>query len=132
MDQKMHDKGPEVRKAVLGEAFVNNPLKNVDSSNKPFRNPLNEYCWGSVWGRDELPRKTRSMLDIAMISIPNRPHEPRGALNNDVTREEIREILMQVTVHGGMAKYSLNATRPDSAVVPRKRAKRARPGTHTA
>jgi 4-carboxymuconolactone decarboxylase len=42
MDQKMHDKGPEVRKAVLGEAFVNNPLKNVDSSNKPFRNPLNE------------------------------------------------------------------------------------------
>ena len=60
MDQKMHDKGPEVRRAVLGEAFVNNPLKNVDSSNKPFLNPLNEYCWGSVWGRDELPRKTRS------------------------------------------------------------------------
>ena len=106
MDQKMHDKGPEVRRTVLGEAFVNNPLKNVDSSNKPFHNPLNEYCWGSVWGRDELPRKTRSMLNIAMISILNRPHELRahlrGALNNGVTREEIREILMQVAIYGGM------------------------------
>ena len=61
MDKKMHDKGLEVRKAVLGEAYVNNALKNVDSFNKPFQDLLNEYCWGSVWGREELPRKTRSM-----------------------------------------------------------------------
>ena len=78
MDQKMHDKGLEVRKAVLGEAYVNNALKNVDEFNKPFQDLLNEYCWGSVWGRDELPRKTRSMLNIAMISILNRPHELRA------------------------------------------------------
>jgi len=107
MDQKMHDKGLEVRKAVLGEAYVNNALKNVDEFNKPFQDLLNEYCWGSVWGRDELPRKTRSMLNIAMISILNRPHELRahlrGALNNGVTREEIREILMQVAIYGGIA-----------------------------
>jgi 4-carboxymuconolactone decarboxylase len=77
MDQKMHDKGLAVRKAVLGGAYVNNALKNVDEFNKPFRELLNEYCWGSVWGRDELPRKTRSMLNIAMISILNRPHERR-------------------------------------------------------
>jgi len=106
MDQKMHDKGLEVRKAVLGEAYVNNALKNVDDFNKPFQDLLNKYCWGSVWGRDELPRKTRSMLNIAMISILNRPHELRahlrGALNNGVTREEIREILMQVAIYGGM------------------------------
>ena len=106
MDQKMHDKGLEVRKAVLGEAYVNNALKNVDEFNKPFQELLNEYCWGSVWGRDELPRKTRSMLNIAMISILNRPHELRGhlkgALTNGVTREEIREILMQVAIYGGM------------------------------
>ena len=106
MDQKMHDKGLEVRKAVLGEAYVNNALKNVDDFNRPFQQLLNEYCWGSVWGRDELPRKTRSMLNIAMISILNRPHELRahlrGALNNGVTRDEIREILMQVAIYGGM------------------------------
>jgi 4-carboxymuconolactone decarboxylase len=106
MDQKTHDKGLEIRKAVLGEAYVNNALKNVDSFNEPFQELLNEYCWGSVWGREELPRKTRSMLNIAMISILNRPHELRahlkGALTNGVTREEIREILMQVAIYGGM------------------------------
>ena len=106
MDQKMHDKGLEIRKAVLGEAYVTNALKNVDEFNRPFQEMLNEYCWGTVWGREELPRKTRSMLNIAMISILNRPHELRahlkGALPNGVTREEIREILMQVAIYGGM------------------------------
>jgi len=89
MDQKTHDKGLEIRKAVLGEAYVTNALKNVDDFNAPFQALLNEYCWGSVWGREELPRKTRSMLNIAMISILNRPHELRahlkGALTNGVT-----------------------------------------------
>lgn len=106
MDQKMHDKGLAVRKAVLGEAYVNNALKNVDDFNRPFQEMLNEYCWGTVWGREELPRKTRSMLNIAMIAILNRQHEFRahlkGALTNGVTRDEIREILMQVAIYGGM------------------------------
>ena len=106
MDKKMHDKGLEVRKAVLGEAYVNNALKNVDDFNRPFQEMLNEYCWGTVWGREELPRKTRSMLNIAMIAILNRPHELRGhlkgALTNGVSRDEIREILMQVAIYAGM------------------------------
>jgi 4-carboxymuconolactone decarboxylase len=106
MDKKMHDKGLEVRKAVLGEAYVNNALKSVDDFNRPFQEMLNEYCWGTVWGRDELPRKTRSMLNIAMIAILNRQHEFRahlkGALTNGVSRDEIREILMQVAIYGGM------------------------------
>jgi 4-carboxymuconolactone decarboxylase len=106
MDKKMHDKGLEVRKAVLGEAYVNNALKNVDDFNRPFQEMLNEYCWGTVWGREELPRKTRSMLNIAMIAILDRQHEFRahlkGALTNGVTRDEIREILMQVAIYGGM------------------------------
>ena len=105
MDKKMHDKGLEVRKAVLGEAYVNNALKNVDDFNRPFQEMLNEYCWGTVWGRDELPRKTRSMLNLAMISILNRPHELRahlrGALTNGVTKEEITEIFLQVGIYGG-------------------------------
>ena len=91
---------------MLGEAYVNNALKNVDSFNQPFQDLLNEYCWGAVWGREELPRKTRSMLNIAMISILNRPHELRahlkGALTNGVSRDEIREILMQVAIYAGM------------------------------
>ena len=106
MDQKTRDKGLEIRKAVLGEAYVSNALKNADSFNKPFQELLNEYCWGAVWGREELPRKTRSMLNIAMISILNRPHELRahlkGALTNGVTKDEIREILMQVAIYAGM------------------------------
>lgn len=106
MDKKMHDKGLEVRKAVLGEAYVNNALKSVDDFNRPFQEMLNEYCWGAVWGREELPRKTRSMLNIAMIAILNRQHEFRahlkGALTNGVSRDEIREILMQVAIYGGM------------------------------
>jgi 4-carboxymuconolactone decarboxylase len=106
MDKKMHDKGLEVRKAVLGEAYVNNALKSVDDFNRPFQEMLNEYCWGTVWGREELPRKTRSMLNIAMIAILNRQHEFRahlkGALTNGVSRDEIREILMQAAIYGGM------------------------------
>ncbi|WP_377828992.1 carboxymuconolactone decarboxylase family protein [Bradyrhizobium lupini] len=106
MDKKMHDKGLEVRKAVLGEAYVDNALKTVDDFNRPFQEMLNEYCWGTVWGREELPRKTRSMLNIAMIAILNRQHEFRahlkGALTNGVSRDEIREILMQVAIYGGM------------------------------
>ena len=106
MDKKMHDKGLEVRKAVLGEAYVNNALKNVDDFNRPFQEMLNEYCWGAVWGREELPRKTRSMLNIAMIAILNRQHEFRahlkGALTNGVTRDEMREIFFAVAVYCGV------------------------------
>ena len=106
MDQKMYDKGLGVRKAVLGEAYVSNALKNVDSFNQPLQDLLNEYCWGAVWGREELPRKTRSMLNIAMISVLNRPHElklhVKGALRNGVTKDEIREVLMQVAIYAGV------------------------------
>ena len=105
MDQKTHDKGLEIRKAVLGEAYVNNALKNSDSFNKPFQELVTEYCWGAIWGREELPRKTRSMLNLAMISILNRPHELRahlrGALRNGVSKAEITEIFLQVGCYAG-------------------------------
>ena len=106
MDKAMHDKGMSVRRAVLGDEYVDNALKNVDDFNQPLQDVLNEYCWGAIWGREGLPLKTRSMLNLAMISILNRPHELRahlrGALNNGVTRDEVREILMQVAIYGGM------------------------------
>jgi 4-carboxymuconolactone decarboxylase len=102
MDKKTFDKGVEVRTAVLGKQYVENALKNVDEFNRPFQELVTEYCWGAVWGREELPRKTRSMLNIAMIAVLNRPHELKlhikGALTNGVSKDEIREILMQVAI----------------------------------
>jgi 4-carboxymuconolactone decarboxylase len=106
MDKTMYDRGLEVRTAVLGKEYVDNAMKNVDDFNQPLQDLLNEYCWGSVWGREGLPRKTRSMLNLAMIAILNRPHELkahlRGALRNGVTKAEISEIFLQVAVYGGM------------------------------
>src|ERR1700690_2304920 len=106
MDKKTHDKGLETGKAVLGEAYVANALKNPDDFNKPFQELVTEYCWGAVWGREELPRKTGSMINLALISILTPPHEVRahikGALANGVTRDEIREIFRQVAIYAGV------------------------------
>ena len=106
MDPATYDKGRDIRSAVLGEAYVQAAMQNADEFSRPLQDLATEYCWGAVWGRDGLPLKTRSMLNLAMISVLNRPHELRthlrGALNNGVTREEIREILLQVAVYAGM------------------------------
>src|SRR5690349_12460623 len=106
MDKKTHDKGLEIRKAVLGEAYVSNALKNADDFNRPFQELVTEYCWGAVWGREELPKKTRSMLNLAMIATLNRPHELKahikGALTNGVSKTEIREIFLQVAIYAGV------------------------------
>jgi 4-carboxymuconolactone decarboxylase len=106
LDQNTYEKGLEIRTAVLGEAYVNAATAAADDFNKPFQDLVTEYCWGAVWGRDELPLKTRSMLNLAMISVLNRPHELRthikGALTNGVTRDEIREIFMQVAIYAGV------------------------------
>lgn len=109
MDQNTYDKGLEIRTAVLGKAYVTAEA-GADDFNKPFQDLVTEYCWGAVWGRDELPLKTRSMLNLAMISVLNRPHELRthikGALTNGVTRDEIREIFMQVAIYAGVPAAS--------------------------
>jgi 4-carboxymuconolactone decarboxylase len=106
MDKAMHDKGLGVRRKVLGDDYVDAALKNVDDFNQPLQDVLNEYCWGAIWGREGLPLKTRSMLNLAMISILNRPHELKahikGALTNGVSRDEIREIFMQVAIYAGV------------------------------
>ena len=106
MDKAIYDKGMAVRRAVLGDEYVEAAIKSADDFNQPLQDMLNEYCWGAVWGREGLPRKTRSMLNLAMISILNRPHELRvhikGALVNGVTKDEIREIFMQVAIYAGV------------------------------
>jgi 4-carboxymuconolactone decarboxylase len=106
VDRKTYDKGLEIRSAVLGKAYVDNALADADDFTAPLQDLVTEYCWGAVWGRDGLALKTRSMLTVAMISVLNRPHELRthikAALTNGVTRDEIREILLQVAIYGGM------------------------------
>jgi len=106
MDQKTFERGREIRSSVLGRDFVDNAFKTADDFNRPLQELVTEYCWGAIWGREELPKKTRSMLNLAMISALNRPHELKahikGALVNGVTRVEIREILLQVAIYCGV------------------------------
>jgi 4-carboxymuconolactone decarboxylase len=75
MDRQTFDRGLEIRKAVLGADFVDRSLQSADDFNRPLQELVTEYCWGAVWGRPELPRKTRSLLNLAMLSALNRPHE---------------------------------------------------------
>jgi 4-carboxymuconolactone decarboxylase len=106
MDRQTYQRGLEIRSAVLGEAYVNQALAGADDFTGPLQDLVTEYCWGAVWGRDELPRKTRSMLNLAMISVLNRPNELRthikAALTNGVSRDEIREVFLQVAIYAGV------------------------------
>ncbi|HXW63114.1 MAG TPA: carboxymuconolactone decarboxylase family protein [Candidatus Acidoferrales bacterium] len=106
MDQTTFERGREIRSAVLGKDFVDNAFKTADDFNRPLQELVTEYCWGAIWGREELSRKTRSMLNLAMISALNRPHELKahikGALVNGVTPVEIREVLLQVAIYCGV------------------------------
>ena len=106
MNDDLFDTGLQIRKEVLGAEFVEKSLAAADDFNMPMQRLTTEYCWGAVWGREGLPRTTRSMLNLAMLSILNRPHELKmhlkGALNNGVTKAEIREVLMQVAIYGGI------------------------------
>ena len=97
--------GLAVRRAVLGDEYVNNSLANVDDFTEPLQQYLTENAWGAVWVREGLDRKTRSMLNLAMLTALNRPNELKlhikGALNNGVTKEEMREIFLQAAVYCG-------------------------------
>ncbi len=106
MSKEVFDRGLAIRKQVIGAEFVEKSFASADEFNRPMQELVTEYCWGAVWGREELPHKIRSMLNIAMLSCLNRPHELKthlkGALRNGVTRAEIREILMQVAIYAGV------------------------------
>jgi 4-carboxymuconolactone decarboxylase len=106
MDKATFDKGLAIRKAVLGAEFVENSFKSADDFTMPMQELATEYCWGYVWGREQLDRRTRSLLNLGMIAALNRPHElklhVKGALRNGVTREEIREVFLQVAIYCGV------------------------------
>jgi 4-carboxymuconolactone decarboxylase len=106
MNKELFERGLEIRKAVLGKEFVENSLKSADDFNMPMQELATEYCWGAVWGREGLTRKERSLLNLGMIAALNRPHELRlhiaGALRNGLTREQIREVFLQVAIYCGV------------------------------
>jgi 4-carboxymuconolactone decarboxylase len=110
----MFDQGLEVRRAVLGNEYVDRSLASADEYSRPLQQLVTEYCWGAVWTRPGLSRKLRSILNLGMLTALNRPHElkihVRGALNNGCTREEIVEALLQTAIYCGVPA-SLDASR---------------------
>ena len=106
VETEMFEKGLKIRREVLGAEYVDNALKTADTFNMPLQELVTTYCWGECWGRPGLDRRTRSMLNLAMISALNRPQEMkahvRGAINNGLTKNDIQEVFLQVAVYVGV------------------------------
>jgi len=106
MDETRFAQGLEVRKDVLGAAYVEKSLENASDFARDFQELLTEYCWGAVWGDETLDRKTRSMLNVVMLAALNRMHEWeihfRGAIKNGVSAAELKAILNQVAIYCGV------------------------------
>ena len=105
-ERERYEKGLSVRRAVLGDAHVDRSLKNRNEFTQEFQDLITRYAWGEIWTRPGLPRKTRSLLTIAMLVALNRPDEfrlhLRAALNNGVKKEEIKEALLQAAIYCGV------------------------------
>ena len=106
MDRETFEKGLAIRRAVLGADYVDASIANADEFMVAFQKLVTEYCWGEIWTRPKLDRKHRSMLNLAMLTALGKPAElklhVRGALTNGVSREEIKEILLQACIYCGI------------------------------
>ncbi|APX04231.1 4-carboxymuconolactone decarboxylase [Arthrobacter sp. QXT-31] len=106
MNQELFDKGLATRREVLGDAYVQRSLDSADEFSMPMQELVTQYCWGDVWNRPGLERAQRSLINLAMISALNRPHElkvhVRGAIRNGVTKEQIKEVFLQVAIYCGV------------------------------
>ena len=105
-DDHMHETGMNIRKEIFGADVVERRMSSAGEFGAPLQKLINQYAYGEIWGREALPRKIRSMLAMAMMCAANRPHELRihlrGALTNGCTRDEIREVLLQVAIYCGI------------------------------
>jgi len=101
-----YEAGLEVRREVLGSDYVDGSLARATDFNSELQSLVTEYCWGAIWTRDGLDRRTRSLINLAMLTALNRPHEVAlhvaGALRNGCTRDEIREVLLQTVIYCGV------------------------------
>lgn len=106
MPNKTYEKGLKNRREVLGPEYVDNAIASADDFSRPLQELVTEYCWGAVWDRPGLDRKTRSIINLAMLTALNRPHELKlhikGALNNGLSKAEIGEVLLQTAVYCGV------------------------------
>ncbi|MBN8831265.1 MAG: carboxymuconolactone decarboxylase family protein [Sphingomonadales bacterium] len=106
MDQKLFDKGMEIRREVLGDAYVDRALAQMNGFNRPLQEMVTQYCWGALWGREGFSKRDRSVVNLAIIATLNRSHELKahikGAINNGLSKDEIAEILLQVGVYSGI------------------------------
>ena len=105
-ERKRYDEGMKTRRAVLGDAHVDRTLKNRTKFNEPFQELITRYAWGEVWNRPGLPKKTRSLITLAMLVALNREEEFRmhikAAQSIGVSREEIQELLLQAAIYCGV------------------------------
>lgn len=105
MNPELYEQGLATRRAVLGDDYVNAAIANADDFSRDLQQLVTQFAWGEVWNRPGLDRKTRSLLNLAMLTALNRPHEfrlhLRGALNNGASKEEVREVLLQTAVYCG-------------------------------
>ena len=106
MNQELFDKGLKVRREVLGAEYVDAAISNADDFSMEMQQHVTQYCWGDIWNRPGLDRRARSFLNLAMITALNRPHElklhVRGAINNGLTRNEIKEVFLQSAIYCGV------------------------------
>lgn len=106
MDKQLLEAGLEVRRAVIGDDYVDRAMKNVDSFNKPIQEIINEYCWGLCWTDKTLSRRERSILNLGMTAALGKMHEFevhfRGALRNGLSEDELRSVLIQIAIYCGI------------------------------
>ena len=105
-DEQMYQTGLNIRKDIFGAEVVERRMNSMGEFGAPLQKLINQYAYGEIWGREAIPRKMRSLLTIAMMCAANRPHELRihlrGAITNGCTRDEIREVLLQVAIYCGI------------------------------
>ncbi len=105
-DDTLFERGLKIRKEVLGEDYVNKSIAGADDFTRTMAEWSTEFCWGALWARPGLDRRSRSIANLSMISALNRPNElklhVKAAVKNGVTRDEIKEVLLQVAVYCGV------------------------------
>lgn len=105
-ESALFDQGLALRKAVLGDDYVDRSIDAADDFTRPLQKMITEWCWGETWGNPVLPPKTRSLLNIAMLTALNRKEElklhVRGAINNGASVAEIQAVLLQACIYCGV------------------------------
>jgi 4-carboxymuconolactone decarboxylase len=106
MNKELFEIGLQTRREVLGAEYVDKSISQADDFNRSLQELVTEYCWGAVWSRPGISRKMRSLINLAMLTALNRPHEVKlhlkAALNNGCSKEEIMEVLLQTAIYCGV------------------------------